>query len=94
MPIGLQEWIMMIPMIMIPMTSKIEDEDEECNNEEDETEDQLEQYHQIEDQLKQIDTEEIEYIIRDARENTNPKVHVPNSNANEEQPEQPLEQLV
>jgi hypothetical protein len=46
----------------------IENEDEEYDNEEDKHEDQLEQYKQIEDQLEQINPEEIEDIIRDARQ--------------------------
>jgi hypothetical protein len=57
MPIGLKEWIMMIPVIMIPVT--LENEDEVYDKEEDKHEDQLEKYKQIEDQLKQIDPEEI-----------------------------------
>jgi hypothetical protein len=45
----------------------------------------------LSDQLEQIDPEEIEDIIRDARGNTNPNVHEPNDNANEEQLEHPVE---
>jgi hypothetical protein len=37
-------------------------------------------------------SEEIEDIIRDARGNTNPNVHEPNGDANEEQLEHPVEQ--
>jgi hypothetical protein len=61
----------------------IKNEDEEYDKEEDEHEDQLEQYEQMKDQLEQIDPEEIEDIIQDARRNTNPNVHEPNDNANE-----------
>jgi hypothetical protein len=63
----------------------IRNEDEEYDNEEDKED-------EIEDQLKQIDPEEIEDIIRDARGDTNPNVHEPNNNVNEEQLEQPVEQ--
>jgi hypothetical protein len=70
----------------------IENEDEKYNNKQDKHEDQLEQYEQIEDQLEQIDPEEIEGIIRDARQETNPNMHVPNDNANEKQLEHPVEQ--
>jgi Ran GTPase-activating protein (RanGAP) involved in mRNA processing and transport len=62
----------------------IENEDEEYDNEEEENENQLEQYEELEDQLEHIDPEEIEDIIRDARGETNPNMHVPNNNANEE----------
>jgi hypothetical protein len=63
----------------------IRNEDEGYDNKEDKED-------EIEDQLKQIDPEEIEDIIRDARGDTNPNVHEPNNNVNEEQLEQPVEQ--
>jgi hypothetical protein len=75
-----------------PEDIKIENEDEEDDNEEDENEDQLEQYKELEEQLEHIDPEEIEDIMRDARGETNPNVHVPNNNANKEQLEHPVEQ--
>jgi hypothetical protein len=83
--------------------NEIEDEDEEYDdNKEDESKDQLKQYKQVGDQLKHIDPvkdqlehidpDEIKDIIQDARGNTNPNVHEPNNNANEEQLEHPVEQ--
>jgi hypothetical protein len=70
----------------------IENEDEEYDNEEEANEKQLEQYEELEDQLENIDPEEIEDIIRDARGETNPNMHVPNNNTNEEQLENPVAQ--
>jgi hypothetical protein len=70
----------------------IENEDEEYDNEEEENENQLKQYEELEDQIKHIDPEEIEDIIRDARGETNPNMHLPNDNANEEQLEHPVAQ--
>jgi hypothetical protein len=73
-------------------TDDIENEDEDYDNEEDEDEDQLEQYEELEEQLEDIDPEEIKEIIRDTRGETNPNMHKPNDNANDEQPEHPVEQ--
>jgi hypothetical protein len=69
----------------------IKNEDEDYDNKEDEDEDQLEQYKELEEQLEHIDPEEIKEIIRDARGETNPNMHEPNYNTNEEQPEHPVE---
>jgi hypothetical protein len=53
--------------------------------------DPLEQYDEIQDQLEQIDPEEIDNIIQDARQNINPNVHEHNNNAREQQLDQPIE---
>ena len=65
-------------------TNDIENEDQDYNNVEDEDEDQLKQYEELEEKLEHIDPEEMEEIIRDARGETNPNMHEPNDNANEE----------
>jgi hypothetical protein len=75
-----------------PDDIKNENEDEEYDNEEDENEDQLKQYEELEEQLERIDPEEIEDIMRDARGETNPNMHEPHDNANEEQLEHPVAQ--
>jgi hypothetical protein len=75
-----------------PNDIKNENEDEEYGNEEDKNEDQLEQYGELEEQLEHIDPEEIEDIMRDARGETNPIMHEPHNNANEEHLEHPVEQ--
>jgi hypothetical protein len=63
-----------------------EDNDEQYSNdiEDDEIEDQLEQY-------EQVDHEEIDGIIQDARQNINPNVHEENENAKEQQLDHPEE---
>ena len=66
--------------------------EDENEDEEDENEDQLKQYEELEEQLERIDPEEIEDIMRDARGETNPNMHEPHDNANEEQLEHPVAQ--
>jgi hypothetical protein len=45
----------------------------------------LEQYEELEEQVEHIDPEEIKDIMRDARGETNPNMHEPHDNANNEE---------
>jgi hypothetical protein len=87
MPIGLQEWIVMITMIVIPMTTKIK------------MKTAARKKTKLRTNLNKLRINSNKLTLKRSKtssemqeKKTNPNVHVPNDNANEEQLEHPVDQ--